>query len=124
MWLRDEVHSITFRPKGRACDGDSGCWTPISAPLAWASARAEAKEHELAGSNLRNFESMETEAGKIFRRDSSRGTTKVKVPGRREGNSAAVAIGSLSRSPGDPPCVAACDLGVGVDGEVDGGGSR
>ena len=47
-----------------------------------------------------------------------------KVPGRREGNSGAVAIGSLSRSPGDPPCVVICDLDVGVDGDVDGGGRR
>ena len=48
----------------------------------------------------------------------------MKVPGRREGNSGAVAIGSLSRGPGDPPCVAVCDLDVGVDGDVGGGGRR
>ena len=48
----------------------------------------------------------------------------MRVPGRREGNSGAVAIGSLSRSPGTPLCVAVCDLDVGVDGDVDGGGRR
>ena len=46
------------------------------------------------------------------------------VPGRREGKSAAVVIGSLSRSPDDPPCVAACGPDGNVDGDVGGGGSR
>ena len=103
----------------------SGCWTPISAPLAWASARAEAKEHELAGSNLRNFESMETKAGKIFRRDSSRGTTKVaKVPGRSRGVGCLLCNWSSERSPVDPPRVVACRPDVDVDGDVGGDGSR
>ena len=103
----------------------SGCCTPISAPLAWASTSAEAKEHELAGSNLRNFESMETKAGKIFRRDSSRETTKVaKVPGRSRGVGDLLCNWSSERSPVDPPRVVACRPDVDVDGGVGGDGSR